>query len=235
MKKNNKIGIIGGLGAETSSKLCLNINNRVRNLTKNQPNIILENLPVSIKRERDAINGERIEEIFGLLKDSISNFNKLDVDFIIIPCNTVHIFIDKLRKKSKIPIISIIEECANECKRLGVSKVGLLATKRSVIEGLHKKELNKKNISVINPPKRDQEFISKLIIRILENKTTKRDKKELNEIINQLIDLKKVDAILFGCTDMQNFIGKGILSCKVIDSLSILEDFSVKRLCESKV
>ena len=56
-----------------------------------------------------------------------------------------------------------------------------------------------------------------------------------NKIINQLIDLKKVDAILFGCTDMQNFIGKGILSCKVIDSLSILEDFSVKRLCESKI
>ena len=37
-------------------------------------------------------------------------------DFIVMPCNTIHFFIDELSSKSPIPIISIVEETIKKIK-----------------------------------------------------------------------------------------------------------------------
>ena len=228
--KQKTLGIIGGLGPETSCKFCLNINLKVKSETDVQPHILLDNLPISGESENKLINGGISDEHLNLLKDSIVRIQN-NVDFIVIPCNTVHIFIDQLRMISNVPIISIIEGTINECKRLKLNKVGLLASTKTVKENLHGKELQKEGISLIVPNNLDQSFISECIVRIINQKIKNTDKKKLLEIMNKLVK-QGADGIILGCTDLPLLVNQLLLDVPLINTTEVLENIAVKLITE---
>lgn len=156
------------------------------------------------------------------MEESIRRFNGAGTDFIVIPCNTVHIFIEKLQKISVVPIISIINETVKYAKQKNYKKVGLLATTKTIQYELYQKPLAEEGISILLPKEIDQEKISKIIIRILRNSAEKSDKIILNNIIKNL-EQKGCEAVILGCTDLQ-LIAKQKFSIELIDTMKILAD-----------
>lgn len=227
--KPKKVGIIGGLGPETSSRFYLNINNKFKQLKQSQPAITLENLPVSFEAERKFITGQITNEHFELLMKAIGRFNNSDIDFIAIPCNTVHTFIDRLRKKSKKPILSIIEESVRECKRRELKKVGLLASTKTAKEKLFEKELRKSGIDIVLPEQDEQDEISRIILRIIHNKSKKNDKDFLLGVINRMKS-NGAESVILGCTDIPLLIKENESPLHLINSCKVLEDAVVKLL-----
>jgi len=53
------LGIIGGLGPETSSRFCLDLNRKLREKASVQPHLIMDNLPISLEAEQKIINNGR--------------------------------------------------------------------------------------------------------------------------------------------------------------------------------
>src|SRR3989344_8382167 len=105
------VGIVGGLGPETTSEFYLDLIRKFRENTDTYPKIIIDNLSFPFYLEEEIIiKSTNEQKILPFLKESISRLNKAGSDFIVIPCNTVHIFIDELRKESLVPIMSIIDE-----------------------------------------------------------------------------------------------------------------------------
>lgn len=231
-KKQFMLGIVGGLGSETSCNFCLKINNRVRKILKIQPDIMMENLPIPVEVEKRVINGGDASEMLVFLENSIKRLNKLDVDLIVIPCNTVHIFLDKLRKISKSFIMSIVEECAKKCNSLGFKKVGILASETTVKEHLHQKELSKLGIKLILPERNEQSEINNVILNILNNKQEIKEKEILLQIINSLKEAG-AEAIILGCTDFQIIVPDNESCLPVIDTLLVLEDSTVDILTKN--
>jgi len=62
----------------------------------------------------------------------MSGYSRAGVDFIAIPCNSVHYFLPLMRKTVHIPILSIVEETAKTIKKKGLANVLLLATEFTV-------------------------------------------------------------------------------------------------------
>lgn len=62
--------------------------------------------------------------------------------------------------------------------------------------------------------------VSKIITKILERKTSKKDKQILERIINSMIK-RDAEAIILGCTDLQLLIG-GRMKVELIDTLNVL-------------
>lgn len=224
-----QLGIIGGLGPETSCKFCLNVNNKFRRINNCQPDIFLENLPISAKAEKNIICGNLGQEHLILMEKSVERLNKLNVDFIAIPCNTVHVFINKLRNISKKPILSIIEECAKECEKRGLKTVGLLGSTKTIKEKLHLNELKKFGITTTSPLDKDQKKINKIIIKIIHNKTDNKDKSFLLRIINEL-KIKGAEAVILACTDLPLLISQKESKVHLINTLEVLENSVVKLL-----
>ena len=187
----------------------------------------MENVPMPLKLERDIIKGKVSNQVFNILAKAVINLNKAEADFIVIPCNTVHVFIKGLRSLSNKPILSIIEECAEECKRINIKKVGLLATTTTINQNLHKKELDKISINLVLP--KNQSSISRVILNILNNKADEEDKKVLVDSIN---DMKNngAEAVILGCTDLNILINENDSPLPLIDTIKILEDKAVKLL-----
>lgn len=227
--KQNILGVIGGLGPETGCWFCLNVNNKFKPLTKRQPHILLDNLPISQEAEERLINGGPSKEHFDLLVESVQRLNKLNAKVIVIACNTVHIFIDELRKISNIPILSIIEETAKKCKEMNLTKVGLLGSTKTVRSELHSKELKKWNIDVVTPNQTDQHFVSECIIRIINHKVKDDDKKNMIKIIKKL-EKDGARGIILGCTDLPLLLSDQDANIPVINTTQILEDSAVNNL-----
>ena len=136
---------------------------------------------------------------------------------------------DKLRRISKAPILSIIEETAKECKRLNVKETGLLASTKTAREGLHSKELAKNHIKIILPNNKDQDFISKCIVRIINNKVTKKDKLRMVSIIEHM-GQRGADSIILGCTDLPLLLTEEDSRLPLIDTCKILEKATINKM-----
>jgi len=222
-----RLGIVGGLGPETSCQFFLNVNNKIIKETRIQPEMIMENVPMSEVILEDLAHGKKPSLVFNLLKESVIRLNKIHSDIIVIPCNTVHIFINQLRIISRAPILSIIEESAKECVHQNFKKIGVLASTTSIKERLHLDELRKFGIQGLIPTVNQQEEISQIIIRLVTNKVGVNDKDYLNFIIKDL-QHRGADSILLACTDLRMIISPLDVDLPIVETTTVLENAVVK-------
>lgn len=226
-KMNKTLGIVGGLGTETSCSFCFSVNQQVKKSSADQPHIIMDNVPVPKEVERAIAHGKHSPEMGLLLEDSVRRLNQSGASLIVIPCNTVHVFIDKLREQSTVPILSIIEETANECVKLGFQKVGILASSTTTKQKLYEKKLGEKKIKLLTPNDREQEFLSGCIVKILNNRLEKEDKQKIIEILERL-QKNGAEAIILGCTDLFLAVKPEDVTLPLINSTAILENSVIK-------
>jgi aspartate racemase len=216
------VGIIGGLGPETTSEFYLNLIKDCRIYCNRYPSVVIDSLSLSFSLEKDIVRYSKNEEkLLPLLKESVKRLNRAKVDFIVIPCNTVHVFIEELRRCSSVPIISIVDETSNLVKKRGYKKVGLLATTKTVDTKLYENSSKTYGINILLPTKREQDKISSIIIKILKCNISDKDKKILESIINSLVQ-RGAEAIILGCTDLQLILTQNQFKIELLDSMKIL-------------
>lgn len=223
-------GIVGGLGPETSSKLALELNRRVIAQTQRQPDIVLVNVPVSKETELAFIRGQSQGNMKDLLVDAVGRLNQTGVDFIIVPCNTVHVLIDEMRNASSVPVLSIIEETVAVCKQKNVSQVGILGSSSTIKTKLYQQGLEQESITVISPSAALQSIVDEAIKEILHGDANKA-KQQLIQVASELIS-KGAELVVLGCTDLGIALKDGDCEVPLVDSLEVLSQSTVKRLAE---
>jgi len=97
------LGIIGGLGPETTSEFYLDVVFSCQKKDKtNRPSIIIASVPLPYEIEEDAIEKNTgIERCLPFLIKEAKRLEKAGVDFIVMPCNSLHIYIKELRNAAK--------------------------------------------------------------------------------------------------------------------------------------
>lgn len=227
--KNKIVGIVGGMGPESTSNFYLDLTRMSQRQCSSRPSVIIDSLPIRFSTEEKFIkDGTGKGEFLRWLTEAIKRLEKIEVNFIVIPCNTVHIFIDKLRKITEIPIISITEETARICSNKRFKKVGILATKLTIENQLYDKEFEKFGIKIIKISKKDQKELDNIIHKIVIGQTSEKDQKKLEGLIQELKN-KGSEAIVLGCTDLQILLKKD-LRIEIIDSMHALAEATFERL-----
>ena len=230
---NKTLGIIGGLGTETSCTFCLNINNAVQKATDEQPRMIVDNVSMSNRGFKTLARGDFCPEALGLLVDSTIRLNQAKVNLIVIPCNTVHVFIDTLRQISNVPIISIIDETAKECANQGFTTVGVLGSSMTIKEQLYTNALIKHSINTITPTAEDQKCMDECIFRILNQQNNENDRQRIQEIIKKLT-AKGANAIILGCTDLFLIVDQKDTEIPLINSTAVFEKTAIEWFLKDK-
>ena len=225
------VGIIGGLGPETTAKFYLEIVFGCYKKNKeNRPPILIWNVPLKYKIEEDVLkNAIGEEKNIPYLIEAAKRLERAGTDFLVMPCNTLHIFIDEIRKSVKIPILSIVEETVKFLKDKNISKVGLLATTTTIKRKLYETALERENIKQILPNKNDQDKLGEIVSNIVLNKYSNKDKKEIAEIIEKNFENKGVDCVILACTDLQNLIKK-YPNITIYDTMDIFADATVNNI-----
>lgn len=228
------VGIIGGMGPETTAKFYLDV--IFKSYQKNKearPSILVWSAPLKYKIEQELIEKASGESSYlPYLIEAAKNLENGGADFLVIPCNTVHIFIDKIRESVKIPVISILEETEQFLKNKKLKRIGLLATTLTLNQKLYDNYLENSAIKLIKPIKTDQKKLGKLINRIVTNKYAEKEKAKLLKIIWNM-GKNDIDAVLLACTDLQLVIKPKEMPIPVYDTMDLLVDATVRELLKA--
>ena len=105
-------GIIGGLGPETTSEFYLNVLFSVQQKSRvARPPLLIWNVPLPFAIEEEFIlQATGAERYIPYLTDAAQHLERAGADFLVMPCNSLHMFIEQIRTNVKVPVISIIEE-----------------------------------------------------------------------------------------------------------------------------
>lgn len=226
------VGIIGGFGPETTSEFYLEIIfSCYQKNKKSRPPILIWNVPLEYKIEEDLITKAIGEERYiPYLVEAAKRLESGGADFLVMPCNSLHIFIEDIRKSVQIPVLSIVEETMSFLKRKKIYEVGVVATQSILKHKLYDVDLSRNQIRYITPNESDQQEIGKLINNLVLKRYDDVDRKKLLQIINNLTK-KRVSTIILACTDLQLLTPK-IEGVQIFDTMKILADATVNKLLE---
>lgn len=231
--KMKTVGLIGGLGPETTAEFYLKVIAKAKTIEPNhRPSMMIWNVPMDLAIEKSFIKGnDESQAYLELWVDAAQRLEKAGADFLVIPCNSVHIFIEEIRKTVQIPVLSIVEETQHFLVEHGISKVGLLATSATVNNRLYDQILEENQIEVVLPSNDEQSDLDLSITRLVNNENSEQDKEKLQSIITNLSD-KGVQTTLLACTDLQ-LIAPSHPTVAIYDTMLILVSKTAQMIFEN--
>ena len=214
------VGVIGGLGPETTANFYIDLvylcQEKYREV---RPRIIISSLPVTYDMGKDLIlNNNGIERYLPYMVEEAKRLEKSGCDFLVIPCNSVHEYIDEVRESVNIPVLSILEETAKFLLKNKIEKTGIVSTTSTVKNKLYDGILERNGIEFKTPSEEDQRILEKIVMNTTYGEKTLEDKAHLIQVINRFED---VDCVLLACTDFQ-LLKPLEAKTRILDTMNIL-------------
>jgi aspartate racemase len=128
--------------------------------------------------------------------EGLKELDKFQVDFIVMVCNTIHLYHKKLQKGIKTPILDLRKELQNHLIKNKIKTVTVLGTPLTIKKGLYKF----KGIKYQNPSAEEMKQLTETIF--LFNKGVEKNK--------QIVTVKKIcekylqkgaECVILGCTE----------------------------------
>jgi len=162
-----------------------------------------------------------LKSIGKLVLEAARKIKNASADCIVLCANTLHQYVDVLKKEIRLPNVHIADATAKEIKKQGLSKVALLGTKYTMEQDFYTKRLNAAGMESIVPEKPERLFIHSVIINELIKKIIKPEsKKRFLEIIDDL-EQKGAQGIVLGCTEIPMLIKQEDTHLPVFNTLEI--------------
>ncbi len=207
-----KIGILGGIGPEATaefySKLIIELQNR--GLIKNNesyPQILINSIPAP-----ELIGDNCSENNLDIYLAGLEQLDAFKPDFIVMICNTIHLFYDLFKMRIKTPIIDLREEIKN-----------LIFNKNVIIFG------TPLTINKLYPLK---DKLKKIEIAQLSDAIFNFNKgfnKELQiKIVKELAEKYKDYTIVLGCTEIALMLKESCFN--VINTIDVLVDATIRKI-----
>lgn len=224
------VGVIGGLGPETTAEFYLAVVFGCQQVHPMQrPPMLLWNVPLPHHIESDLLLSATGEERYiPYLVEGAKTLQKGGADFLVMPCNSLHVFIEEIRKAVGIPVLSIVDEVAKFLVARSVKKVGVLATPSSLKNNLYKSTLEILGIEQVVPDQFEEAKIGKMINNIVLNRHANRDREELQKVIRNF-ESKDVKTVILACTDLQLLIPQQ-QGMEIFDTMKIFADATVEMI-----
>ena len=204
-----KIGIVGGLGPESTIDYYKGIINafRQRQVGLATPELIIYSTDVS--RLLELVEAKEWDNLVDWLAKMVNALHSAGAEFAVIGSNTPHIVFDKVESRSPIPMLSIIDETCKRALSMRVKKPGLMGTKFTMESDFFQKIFHNVGISIIVPAKDEQQYIHNKLISEIEFGIIKNStRQELLSIAKRMIDEDSIDGLILGCTELPMILEK---------------------------
>lgn len=160
--------------------------------------------------------------VAGMILESIEKLHTSGAEFIIIPGNSVHYAIKLVRQKSPIPVLSIVEEAADECMEKRYHKAAILGVGFTMKGGLYIQPLKDKGIETYTLPEIDQKTVSDIIYQeIVPGKVTERGLERIYGVINRARK-QNCDVAILACTELPIVLSENKSDLALLDTTRLL-------------
>ncbi len=197
------IGIIGGMGPLATVDLYRRIVCRTKALKDKEHIRVLIDSNTNIPDRTEAIIANGEDPTAELIK-SAKILEQGGADFLIMPCNTAHYFIDKIKENVHIPFIDMIEETVKyTLNKYGKDTVvGIMATDGTIKTKIYENRCNRIGIKTVVPEK-TQEKLMKFIYDVIKSGKYDEGTDLFFECVEELKN-KGAETFLLGCTELSS-------------------------------
>ena len=218
------VGVLGGMGPRATADFF----QKLIDLTpakrdQDHLRVIVDNNPQIPDRSRCILEGG--EDPTPALVATARNLERAGADFLVIPCNTAHHFLDSIRRSVRIPVLDITEAVARRAR--GFACVGLLATRATVAAGLYQRSLGQRGCRVLVPSPARQELVDRAIFAVKAGDLGPEVRGWVREAGRELVEAG-AQALVLGCTEIPLVVDPGEWPVPVLDSTALLAQAAVE-------
>ena len=165
-----KLGLIGGIGPESTLLYYHDIVYGVQEKCEQDmfPHLTIES--VNVYEVLRLCTEQRYEELTDYLLAAIQKLKNSGADFAAISANTPHIVFDRLKERSPLPMVSIVEATRDEAFRRGLHKIGLLGTIFTMTGEFFKTPFMESGIEIVTPTAEEMDLVNLRIASELEDR-----------------------------------------------------------------
>ncbi|MEE3362947.1 MAG: amino acid racemase [Anaerovoracaceae bacterium] len=228
-----KLGLIGGTGPESTLIYYKEIEYGVQKKTNRNyfPHLTIESL--SVFEVLDCCGRGAYEELADYLVQGMENLRRAGCDAGALTAITPHIVFDRLRKRSPIPVISIVETACEYSKNKGYEKVALLGTYPTMTGTFFQEPFESAGIRVVTPDADEMKYIGEKIESEIElGQIIPETQKRFEEIVERLKKDECVDAFVLGCTELPLVFDGADMGIPAIDVMDVHIKKLVDMICE---
>lgn len=205
MKKT--IGILGGMGPLATADLYRKIIERTRaDRDSEHIRVYIDGNAAIPDRTAAILHGgeDPVPEMLSALR----HLEACGADCIIMPCNTAHYFLPRLREQTALPILDMQRITAAVCReRFPGKTAAILATDGTVQSGLYDRALDAEGVRWIHPGESEQKTLMHLIYDVVKASRPMEPEKERWDAILDTLRGQGADLFILGCTELPVLAG----------------------------
>jgi len=225
-----RLGLVGGLGPEsTIDYYCRILDSWKETEPASSPSIVIDSLDV--RRALDLVAQDR-EALTEYLLASVERLAGAGADFVAISANTPHLVFDALAARAHVPLLSIVDTCAEEASRRGLLRVLLLGTRFTMEAPFYPEVFGRRGIEVVAPTEEERSWIHGIYVEeLLRGEFHDSTRKELVSIIERIRKAEAIDGVVLGGTELPLLLrGREVAKLPVLDTTALHVGAIVKRL-----
>jgi aspartate racemase len=224
------VGIVGGLGPESTIDYYRRILEAWdRDDPSTAPSIVIDSLDVQlalrlVERDRPAL----IEYLVA----SVRRLAGAGVDFVAMTANTPHIVFDDIAARSPVPLLSIVEVCAQEARRRGLRRLALLGTRFTMEGPFYPAVCARYGIVAVPPHETDRAWIHQRYVgELLKGEFRDETRREVIAVVSRLRAEESIDGVILGGTELPLLVSTPVIAdVPALDTTALHVAAIVKRL-----
>ncbi|HET6763240.1 MAG TPA: amino acid racemase [Longimicrobiaceae bacterium] len=196
-----RVGIVGGLGPESTIDYYRRILEAWAAVEPSSaPAVVIDSLDVQLALRLVATDRAALTDY---LLESLRRLHGAGVDFAVMTANTPHIVFDELALRSPVPLVSIVEVCAQEAQRRGLRRLGLLGTRFTMEAAFYPDVCAGHGIDVVAPGEADRTWVHERYIgQLLKGEFRDDTRREFIALIARMRREEQIDGVILGGTEL---------------------------------
>ena len=218
-----KLGIIGGLGPESTIEYYREVIRAYRERMNDgsQPEFIINS--VNMKRVFEFVGANDLDALADYLLSHIDSLAKAGADFAIISANMPHLAFDRVRPRSPVPLISIVEAASEAAKARRLKRVGIFGTRFVMEARLYPDIFARHSIGVCAPNDDERTFVHDIYVnQLLKGIVLPETREQLLAFAMRMKHDDGIEGLLLGGTELslilKNLDGTGL---ELLDTMKI--------------
>lgn len=216
------VGVLGGMGPEAT----VDFMTRVIALTpaeKDQDHVrmLVENNP-QVPDRQEAMRGDD-SAVRQSLSDMAVHLAGGGADFLVMPCNTAHAFVQDAIDAVSIPFISIVDVTIQAVVEAlpSARSVGLLATDACIQSGVYQQAVDATALTLVLPDAEHQRLCMDAIFSVKRGDAGEEVRRCIRAVAESVI-ADGAEAVIAGCTEIPLILTDDDISVPLISSTEML-------------
>ena len=205
------LGIVGGLGPESTIDYYRRILEAwEREEPGTAPSLVIDSLDVRLVLRLVETDLPALAEY---LLASLRRLAGAGVDFAAMTANTPHIVFDDLAARSPVPLLSIVEVCAEEARVRGLRRLALLGTRFTMEAPFYPEVCSRHGVAVVTPDDADRAWVHQCYVEeLLKGDFRDETRQRVISLVGRLRDEQGADGVILGGTELPLLLREPVIA-----------------------